>query len=101
MSKNRQDVGSEYTLFILLKGVETAFRKPNGFFCLPLQTCGMTGGGGDASQILTWFQEKSNLRVPSVDGKGINMTPPRGSWSSRDVTLCLASAGHREEAALL
>ena len=76
MSKNRQDVGSEYTLFILLKGVETAFRKPNGFFCLPLQTCGMTGGGGGgACAILPWFQEKGNLRVPSVDGKGKHTTP--------------------------
>lgn len=35
MTTNRQEVGSEHTLLIFLKGMEIAFRKPNGFFCLP------------------------------------------------------------------
>jgi hypothetical protein len=35
MTTNRQEIESEYILFIFLKGMEIAFRKPNGFFCLP------------------------------------------------------------------
>lgn len=32
---NSHEVGSEYSLLIFLKGMEIAFRKPNGFLCLP------------------------------------------------------------------
>lgn len=60
MTTNRQEVESKHTLFVVLKGVEIAFRKTNGFSLSPLQTCGLMGS--DASQILTLFQKENNFR---------------------------------------
>lgn len=69
----RPEVGSEYVLFIFLKGMEIAFRKPNGFFCLPYQL--VVRFGGDASPNLTLLQEEGNLRFPGVDGKSRSVSP--------------------------
>lgn len=51
MSTNKQEVGSERVLFIFLKGMEIAFRKPNGFFCLSYKSVVWLG------EVLTLLQK--------------------------------------------
>lgn len=43
MTTNRQEVESDYDLFIFLKGMGIAFRKANGFFCLPYKLVVLSG----------------------------------------------------------
>lgn len=95
---NRQEAGCKYTLFVVLKGVEIAFRKTNGFFLSPLQTCGQIGG--DASQILTLFQKKNNFRLLQSMWKAQTLSPVGQLVLKRYKTSSLLSPGHREEAVL-
>lgn len=68
----RQEVGSEYVLFIFLKGVEIAFRKTNGFSVSPTN---LWYDWGWCQWNLDFVPGREQPPIPPADEKSINISP--------------------------